>query len=153
MKKINKTSYPPIHMGTSLMLVIFIILCMIVFAVLSLSSSLKDYDYSQKNAQRTTNYYEACNQAEKSIADIHQLLTSSSSFESALDKIEDLGYVAVSDDHLAQFHVAIDDNEFLQVVLDLKPANGDDYRIATWKSVSSDEWDGNQTLPVLGSEK
>ena len=38
----KKQKYPLINMGTSLMLVIFIILCFIIFSTLSLSSSLRD---------------------------------------------------------------------------------------------------------------
>ena len=65
MIKVKKTSYPPVNMGLSLMLVVFIILCMVVLSVLSLSTALKDYDYSAQNAKNTIEYYEACNKADQ----------------------------------------------------------------------------------------
>lgn len=48
----KKQKYPLINMGTSLMLVIFIILCFIIFSTLSLSSSLRDRNYSQKRLKK-----------------------------------------------------------------------------------------------------
>ena len=44
----HKQSFPIINMGTSLLLVVFIVICLIVFATLSLSSSLRDQKYTDK---------------------------------------------------------------------------------------------------------
>ena len=38
--KPKKNSYPPVNVGSSFMLVILVILCMVVFAMLSLSGAL-----------------------------------------------------------------------------------------------------------------
>ena len=94
--KTKKNSHPPINIGTSFLLVIFIVLCMVIFAALSLSSALKDYEYSKKSAQRTNAYYEACNQAEEIFAQIVQS-------DSTEEKIE--------------YTVPIDEDEILHVVL------------------------------------
>lgn len=47
----KKTTYPPINIGTSFMLVIFILLCMVIFSVLSLSSAVKDYELHQAKSK------------------------------------------------------------------------------------------------------
>ena len=54
MTSTKKHVLPPVNIGTSFMLVTFIILCMVIFSVLSLSSAIKNQTYSQKNADRVT---------------------------------------------------------------------------------------------------
>ena len=68
MKK--KTSRPLLTAGTSTLLLIFLSLCLLTFAVLSLLSARADRNLSRKTADRTTAYYEACNQAENRIGEI-----------------------------------------------------------------------------------
>ena len=128
--RIKKSSYPPINIGISFLLAIFIILCMVIFAVLSLSSALKDYDYSKKNAQRTAAYYEACNQAEEIRAQIE-------AENPAQDVIE--------------YQVPIDDDEALIVVLERQSGASQHYKIQSWTQQTITEWSSSQTLPVLGS--
>ena len=134
MMKVKKTSYPPLNMGISLMLVIFIILCMVVFSVLSLSTSLKDYNYSEQNAENTKAYYEACNQAERELASIKDNISS-------YDEGEELEYL-----------IKVDDNKSLQVAIELHPAQNN-YTIKTWKLITTSTWDGDDTISVLGSQK
>lgn len=129
--KTKKTSYPPINIGTSFMLVVFIIICMVIFSALSLSSALKDYDSSQKAAERTRNYYNACNQAEEIRAEIE-------SQTATQDMIE--------------YTVPIDENEILHVTLKRRSDNHPKYSVYSWTKQSTAEWSGNQTLPVLGSQ-
>lgn len=133
--KSKKFSYPPLQIGTSFMLLIFVILCMVTFAVLSLSSSMKDYEYSMKNAERTTEYYESCNQAEEKLAQID----------------EDLKNNVVSDE-IIKFAVSVNESESLQVILETRPQQFPRYSIITWKQVSDHEWSGDQSLPVLGGK-
>ena len=128
--KEKKASYPPINIGTSFMLVIFILLCMVIFAVLSLSSSLKDYDYSQQKADRTKAYYKACNEAEEIYA-----------------KIE-------TEDHTEdsiQYSVPITENKHIQVTLKRRSDAENTYDIHSWLQISTQEWTADHTLPVLGS--
>ena len=53
------------HIGTSSILLIFVVLCFVSFAALSLISSNADYVLSKKVADRTKAYYVACNEAGK----------------------------------------------------------------------------------------
>ena len=63
----HKKSFPIINMGTSLLLVVFIVICLIVFATLSLSSSLRDQKYTDKAVLKTENYYLAYSHAQKQL--------------------------------------------------------------------------------------
>lgn len=68
----HKKSFPIINMGTSLLLVVFIVICLIVFATLSLSSSLRDQKYTDKAVLKTENYYLAYSHAQKQLKEIDQ---------------------------------------------------------------------------------
>ena len=133
--KNKKFSYPPLQIGTSFMLLIFIILSMVTFAVLSLSSSMKDYEYSQKAAQQTSEYYAACNKAEEKLAQINHELKNN-----GITK------------NIIEFTVPINDSASLQIVLKADPHKNPGYSIITWKQISAQEWSGDQSLPVLGGE-
>ena len=125
----KKTSYPPINIGTSFMLMVFIILCMVIFAVLSFSNALKDYEYSSQSATRATAYYEACNEAERILAGL----------EADGSKEETVAYT-----------VSVDEDEILNVTLTRRPDGT--YAVDTWKVESLSQWTADETLPVLGSE-
>lgn len=70
MKKKKRGSYPGIQIGTSYLLVIFVILCLVTFATLSLSSAKRDQSYSQQLASRETAYCEANAKAAQIMAQI-----------------------------------------------------------------------------------
>ena len=59
-----------LNIGTSSLLLIFIVLSLVSFAVLSLSSALNDKRVTMSHLDRTSAYYEACNQAERQIKDM-----------------------------------------------------------------------------------
>lgn len=50
---------PLVNTGLPSLLVIFIVLCLVTFAVLSYASAMRDYSLAQKTAERTRLYYEA----------------------------------------------------------------------------------------------
>ena len=62
------------NIGSSSMLMIFVTLCLVSFAALSIVSANADKSLSEKIAVRTAAYYEACNSAEESLAGIDKLL-------------------------------------------------------------------------------
>lgn len=165
----KKTSYPPINIGTSFMLVIFIILCMVIFAVLSFSGAMKDLSYSERNALRTTAYYTANNEAQRILAVIDSVLSEYSTEEgpemaSAIKQqltsaLKDTAAAELTVEPLEgteeisiSFFVPIGDAEAIEAVLLTRLGQQKSYTIATWKQVSTLEWTGSQTLPVLGSD-
>ncbi len=132
MMKIKKKSYPPVNMGISLMLVVFIVLCMVVFSVLSLSTALKDYNYNKQNADNTKEYYEACNKGELELANVKSNLSS------------------YADGEKLEYIITINDDKVLQIMVKLYPSK-DTYEIKTWKVISTTKWEGDDSIPVLGS--
>ena len=62
------------NLGASSLLVIFIVLCIAIFATLSLSGARSDYSFSEKMAHHKTAYYEACNTSELMLEEIDTIL-------------------------------------------------------------------------------
>ena len=70
----KQQKFPITNIGSVTLMMIFIVLCMVTFAALSLSSASYDSRSAQKSADHTTAYYQASNQAEEVLAQVDQLL-------------------------------------------------------------------------------
>ena len=62
------------NIGSSSLLVIFLVLCLVTFAILSLSSARSDYSFSEKMAAHKQEYYEASERAEIVVGRIDEVL-------------------------------------------------------------------------------
>lgn len=166
----RKTSYPPVNVGSSFMLVILIILSMVIFAVLSLSGALRDARYSQTRAERTTAYYEANNLAEEKLAQIDQILSDTAAEhelftadygQTASSLLAQLDGVTVSamDQYAGVLHiqytVPLSDTEQLNVMLVANDRDADTdgyYYITQWKQTTTRTWKGDDSLHLLGND-
>lgn len=63
-----------LHVGTASILLVFITLCLVCFALLTLSSTNADYILSKRLAERTSAYYAAVSSAENFLAETDVLL-------------------------------------------------------------------------------
>lgn len=63
-----------VNIGSSSLLVIFLILCLVTFAILSLSSARSDYSFSEKMASHKQEYYKASERAEIVVSEIDEIL-------------------------------------------------------------------------------
>ena len=73
-KQSEKAPAPFFNIGASSLLVIFLILCLVTFAILTLTSAKSDADFAEKLAHHKMNYYAACNTAESTLDKIDAVL-------------------------------------------------------------------------------
>ena len=73
-KQSEKAPAPFFYIGASSLLVIFLILCLVTFAILTLTSAKSDADFAEKLAHHKMNYYTACNTAESTLDGIDAIL-------------------------------------------------------------------------------
>lgn len=166
----NKRQAPFVNIGSSLLLVIFLVLCLVTFATLSLSSARSDYSFSSRAAQRRTDYYQACNTAEDVLAQVDDILVNAadSSIETpdnfrewvnALDftRINGAEFDAVgleivfdSEDAALSYQIPVNENQSLEVSLILT-ADSDSgyYQIEKWQLVNTGTREGNQPLQLM----
>lgn len=143
MKK--KTSRPLLTTGMSTLLLIFVSLCLLTFAVLSLLSARADRNLIRKTAERTSAYYEACNQAEDRLGETDQMLeklwqetaSEKAYFQAVREAFED-----IEENHTLSFSVPLTDTQVLAITLKLQtPEPGSTfYTITGWKTVNTAGW-------------
>ena len=70
----NRRKFPITNIGSVTLMMILIVLCMVTFAALSLSTAVSDHQAAKKSATHVHDYYEASNQAEEQLASIDEVL-------------------------------------------------------------------------------
>lgn len=135
-----------VNIGSSSILLIFVILCLVSFATLSIVSANADYKLGQKILARTDSYYDACNQAEKSIAAIDRTLWEV--YESVADEEEYFATVG----HSKSYLIPISDLQNLSIDIEiLYPTKSGDtcYRIESWQVINMEQIEYDDTLPLF----
>ena len=150
--------------GVSSILVIFVLLCLVTFATLSLVSARADRNLSQKAVDHTLEYYTASNQAEQILAQADNLLadcaaqaSSSAEYQTlAASALAALGELEDTDGSVTLcYSVPINENQTLRcaVVAVWPQQSGDSfYRIDRWQVESTGEWEPDEGLPVYGGD-
>ena len=156
-----------LNVGSSSILVTFVLLCLVTFAALSFVSSNADYKLAEKTADRTTYYYAANNKAEVYLLNADSLL--SKHYASCKDIIEyyegidplfadndSINVDEVGDDIFLNYAVAISESQEIQVSLKFIYPNSEDldmFEIVKWETVStyvpSEEPDEEETTSFL----
>lgn len=122
-----------INVGSASILLIFVILCLVSFAVLSIVSSNADNKLTEKVLSRTTAYYDACNSAQKSLAGLDSVLQSQ--YAISADSKEYFSKVG----HTKSYAITITDLQTLYVQVEiLYPMKTGEkfYRIVSWQTVT-----------------
>lgn len=123
----NKRSGPAAVGGSSL-LVIFAVLCLVVFALLSASTVQADGRLSKASADAVTAYYEADCKAEEILAQLR-----SGAVPSGVEM----------NGNYFRYECPVSDTQILIVSGTL---SGDFYEILQWQTVSVTEWDEDDSL-------
>lgn len=145
----NKKRYG-ISVGSSSILIIIVILCLVCFAGLSIVSATADYKLSCRLAERTTGYYKASGLANQKLANLDQAFHSayleSTSKEDYFQKIKE-SYA----DSLT-FSYPVSDTQALCV--SVKPVypeeeTGNFFEVTDFQIITTKEMELDNSLPVL----
>ena len=154
----NKKSTGGINVGTSSILVTFVLLCLVTFAALSFLSANSDYRLSMQTAKRTTEYYEANRIAELYMANIEgQLSKSYARTSGEADYMKELPKLFADNETITvntdsspvtlSYDVPVNDTQNLHVCLAASyPGKGDDalFHIVSWRTQNVDIWAGEE---------
>lgn len=157
----KKRSYPAANIGSASLLMTFIVLCLVVFATLALSSALSEYQYSQKIAEYNSDYYEASNTAMQTLKEMDRLLhdayTASPEnydmmIEEKLKSLEEITTDFTGDEPTVSYQVPVNDIQTLNVTLTINmppQTDGGYLRITTWQKIPATEWNGDDSLDLM----
>ncbi len=165
--------------GLSLLILIFLSMCLITFSLLSLSGATADEKLSLKAAEHTSQYQAANSEAQKILSRIDQalaeLFTDTDHSDNALSPdtrfylavpevqkyISDIQLnISVNNSDLTDtapggtisYTVPVNEDQSLQVVLQIQyPYSDDDtlYQIDSWKVINTREWKADTSQNVL----
>lgn len=156
----NKRQAPFVNMGSSFLLVVFLLLCLVTLAALSFSSAQSDRSFSQRMAARKTEYYQAANRAEELLGQIDDILAASASYDPTGEDLRKLDFDAIDADiqydpqeASISYQVPINDKQALDVVLALNGPSGAPeagyYRIEKWQTINTQKWESDDTLQLM----
>lgn len=129
------------NVGISLIILIFMNICLAAFAVLSLENALSDYSLSKKTAEHTTQYYKAVNKIQEQLAEKNQELVNR-------DKSRHKNGQTLAKKQL-KLTEEVSKRQQLSVVLQLdETGQYPQYYIKKWKLCSSDDWQADDSLDV-----
>lgn len=163
----KKNKFPITNIGSVTLMMIFIVLCMVSFAALSLSTAASDYRAAEKSAKHVKEYYEASNAAEETLASIADTLeTAYQTTDNETDYFEKVrdAYTkedATSSDGSALTLVDSDDGLVISYSVDLNKKQAlavsvlvqykdPLYKITSWQVVSTTEWKGDNSVKLIG---
>lgn len=132
----EKRSFRPAPVGASSLLVIFAVLCLTVFALLSVSTVRADQRLSDQALTAAEGYYEADCMAESILARL---------------RAGEVPAGVTGKDGVYTYACAVSDTQALVVEA---AVDGEDYTILRWQVVSESQWQADDRLPVWngGSE-
>ncbi len=137
MKDRNRTRVSVPMSGASSMLVIFAVLCMTIFAILSLSTVLADSRLADASAAAVEDYYEADGKAEEVLA---QLRGGIEPEDLELQVLENN-----AEEKVYYYHLPVGEKQELLVVVGV---SGEDYHIYQWQTVSTVDWQNDESIKV-----
>lgn len=162
MRTEREKGYPGFQVGTSFLLVLFVIICLVLLGVLSLSGALRDKGYSDRIAEKNTLYYEAVSRAQHKLGEIDKMLAgidrTSGEYETYLEDVnlaasalEDITCMRNGGQIIFSYREPITDSQSLFVEVEvLDPDKGEgNIKIVKWQEASETVWEEEGTLPVL----
>ncbi len=149
----NRQSGGRANIGTSSLILIFIILCLTIFGLLSLSSAGSDWNLARKNAQSIKGYYEADGQAVEFTAMVEEQL-----WECAQAASSEEAYWHLVEERLGQYYheetgtietdLEMLYGQKLHVALELCREEEKGYRILAWNVYQSEDYEIDRSMPV-----
>lgn len=157
--------------GTVSVIFIFLLLCLVTFAILAYSSAASDERLSKKAAERSAAYYEASNRAQQRMGQIDELLETkyrqeksrqayldeaASALETKYDG-EDIAFaVSGEQGHITvSWREHVSEGQALAVCLDISYPQHQEafYKLEQYQVISTGDWHGDTSMKVYGADK
>lgn len=153
----GETSRNKVSIGASSLILIFIVLCMATFGLLSLSSAQGDLKLAMRNAEAVKHFYEAEAEGQRWLRDVDQVLMEEmgegkDSSQSSARVKERLGSIYDRETGLVTTDIPMDRGRALHIELGLV-CGRQRYEINSWYVYNSDEYEIDNSMPVWNTEE
>ncbi len=140
------------NIGMSSLILIFIVLCLTVFGLLSLSSAGSDWKLARKNAEAVRGYYKADSQAVEFLAMVEEVLSRCSQADDEKEYLrlvkEELGSFCQEETGIVQTEIEMPYGQMLHIELEINRKEESGYRILAWKVCHSVDYEIDKSIPV-----
>ncbi|RJW41682.1 hypothetical protein DXC92_14460 [Clostridiales bacterium TF09-2AC] len=152
----EKSSRNKVSIGASSLILIFIVLCMATFGLLSLSSAQGDLKLARRNADAVKGYYEADNEGQQWLKDVDGVLMEEmgkgqDSAQCSLEIKDRLGDLYDRETGLISTDIPMDRGRSLRIELVLM-CGEKRYEVKSWYVYNSEEYEIDTSMPVWGGE-
>lgn len=142
------------NIGTSSLILIFIVLCLATFSILSLENARREDVFSRKNAAAVQRYYQADRDAEAFVQQVDQALAASDKLDAESCKKQVLalaGDYYQAEQELFALDFAMDSGLalYVELAVDWEEKTS---RVQCWKVVDRGELEIDQSVPVWDGE-
>jgi hypothetical protein len=146
-----------INAGLSSIVMVFAVLCLTIFAVLSMVTAGSEKKLVEKSAAAVENYYAADSECEETLGEIYEAWKGCSSLEdvktklAGMDKMPEDLYMTIENGRLyISYSQSVDENQSLQVGL---AADTQDFQIKAWQLARTGEWNIDEHIHVWGDNQ
>ncbi len=137
----DRSDRSPPALGGSALLVVFAVLCLTVFALLSLATVRADKRLGDASAQAVQDYYAADCAAQEILARLR-----------SGEEPEGVTFTRNGETLYAEYACPISDTRELQVQVLLKGAADADYEIVRWQTAAVEVWEFDDSLELWDGE-
>ena len=139
------------NIGSASIIMVFSVLCLTIFAVLSFITANNEYKLSIKSSDAVKTYYAADTNAVVTEAKIREKLASASSFKDAEKLLVDLDVEVenAADGSRISYSETVDENQEIQVILFF---DGETLKTEQWKLVNVAEWNADGDINLWDGE-
>ncbi|WP_312426742.1 short-chain dehydrogenase [Lacrimispora sp.] len=141
------------NIGSPSLILIFIVMCLITFGMLSLSTAKSERNLAERNASAVTEYYRADREGEA----FYQMVLNKAAKvrEESQDPQErkqllarELGDVYEPDKGTVTVNIPMERSQALSIELVFPPEGEEDIRISKWKVIQTEDMEIDHSMPV-----
>ena len=147
----NERKSSGINIGSASIIMVFSVLCLTIFAVLTFMTSNNEYKLAEKSALTMQTYYAADAGAAVTEGKIREALANNGDAASALNDVKGLGVAgaAMDDGYHFSYAESMDDDQEIQV--ELLYTDGE-LKILKWELVNVAEWSADGEVHLWDGE-
>jgi archaellum component FlaF (FlaF/FlaG flagellin family) len=142
----NDTQNKGFFMGITTIAVIFVVVCITIFAVLSLSTAMQEERLSEKYADSVSAYWKTDNECTEVTNEFYELWSSNADITEYDLLCTELGadLESTSDGITISFNKSIDESNALAITLSI----GDEFTVTKWQQEYSASWEADTSMGV-----
>jgi hypothetical protein len=142
------------NMGTPTLILIFMILCLVTFGMLSLSTAKSEWNLAQRNADSVTEYYRADKEGEAFYQKVLQAMNQTRKEEGDLPAFQSslsrkLGDYYDLQTGIVSAQIPMKRSQSLSIKLHVSPDQSGKIGISQWKVIQTEDYEIDHSLPVF----